>query len=265
MRQNFQRILGIKFFTGDIPELLKLCADGHFIVAPAAPALAELPTNPIYRKSVEKSDFAVIDSSLMVILWKLFTGQNLNRISGPELLRSLLASDELRSEGSSVWIMPSQHEMKINLAWLNKNAIRVTAEECYVAPHYPKGEAISDPELLVWIEARNPRYIFINIGGGTQEPLGLYLKEKLCYRPSIICVGAAIAFVSGIQATIPRWADKCMLGWLCRCLHTPSKFVPRYREALRLIPILAKYRERSVATYVRDSETLSKKVEREHC
>jgi N-acetylglucosaminyldiphosphoundecaprenol N-acetyl-beta-D-mannosaminyltransferase len=247
MRQNFQRILGINFFTGDTSELLNLCAEGHFVVAPAASALAELPTSPIYRESVEKSDFAVTDSSFMVILWKLFTGQSLNRISGPQLLRSLLACNELRKEGSSVWIMPSQREMKINLAWLNKNGVPVTAEQCYVAPHYPKGEAISDLELLVWIEGCKPRYIIINIGGGTQEPLGLYLKENLCYRPSIICVGAALAFLSGIQAKIPRWTDKCMLGWLCRCLHSPSKFVPRYWGALRLAPIMAKYRERSTA------------------
>jgi UDP-N-acetyl-D-mannosaminuronic acid transferase (WecB/TagA/CpsF family) len=259
MRQNFQRILGINFFTGDTSELLKLCQAGHFIVAPAAPALAELPNDPIYRESVERSDFAIVDSSFMVILWKLLTGQSLNRIPGPQLLASLLASDQLRSEGSSIWIMPSKGEMEINLAWLNKNGIPVTTEQCYIAPNYPKGEAVSDLQLLVWIEARKPRYIIINIGGGTQEPLGLYLKENLYYRPSIICVGAAIAFFSGIQAKIPRWAHKCMLGWLCRCLHSPVKFVPRYWRALRLAAIMVKYRGRSVATHISRSELLARK------
>ena len=43
MVQNFKRVLAINFFTGGTSELLKLCAEGHFIVAPAAPALAELP------------------------------------------------------------------------------------------------------------------------------------------------------------------------------------------------------------------------------
>jgi N-acetylglucosaminyldiphosphoundecaprenol N-acetyl-beta-D-mannosaminyltransferase len=259
MKQKFQRILGINFFTGDTPELLTLCSQGHFIVAPAAPALAELPTNPIYRESVEKSDFAITDSSFMVLLWLLLSGQSLRRISGVELLRSLLASDELRDAGNSAWIMPSEREKEINLAWLNRNGIPVTVEQCYVAPHYAKGE-ISDLELLVWIETHKPKYVIINIGGGIQEPLGLYLKENLFYQPSIICVGAAIALLSGIQAKIPTWADKCMLGWLYRCLHAPSKFVPRYRGALRLVPILAKYRERSVATYVPDLDaTLSQK------
>jgi len=246
MAQNFKIVLAINFFTGSTSELLKLCAEGHFIVAPAAPALAALPTDPIYRQSVENSDFAVTDSSFMVIIWKFFTGESLRRISGPRLLRLLLASDQLRAKASSVWIMPSKEETEINRAWLNRNGIPVTAQECYVAPHYPKGKAVCDPKLLAWIEDHKPKYVIINIGGGIQEPLGFYLKENLSYHPSIICVGSAIAFFSGIQANVPPWADKFMLGWLCRCLHSPGKFVPRYWAALRLLPIMAKYGKRSV-------------------
>ena len=257
LKPKFKRILGINFFTGDTPELLDLCSQGNFIVAPAAPALAELPNDPAYRESVEGSDFALTDSSLMVLLWRLLTGQHINRISGPRLLRSLLGSEQLRGPGDSVWIMPSKTESEINVAYLNKIGIPVTDEECYVAPHYKKGEPVSDLDLLVWIEARKPQYVLINIGGGIQEPLGLYLKKNLSYRPSIICVGAAIAFFSGIQARYPLWVDKCMLGWLSRCLHAPAKFVPRYLGALRLIPVMFKYRDRSVVTYVPDSRALT--------
>jgi N-acetylglucosaminyldiphosphoundecaprenol N-acetyl-beta-D-mannosaminyltransferase len=80
-----------------------------------------------------------------------------------------------------------------------------------------------------------------------QERLGFYLMQNLSYRPSIICVGAAVAFLTGIQAYIPTWADAWMLGWLFRCLHAPKKFIPRYWKALQLISILARYRERSCA------------------
>ena len=244
MTRKFQHILGINFFVGDMPDLLGLCAEGHFIVVPAAPAMADLPTNTAYRESVEKSDFAIADSAFMVLIWKLLTGQSLPRISGLKLLRGLLAGDDLRRTGSSLWIMPSKREMEVNLAWLNQHGYPVTPEQSFVAAYYPKG-AISDPSILSWIEARKPPYIIINIGGGTQERLGFYLKENLSYRPSIICIGAAIAFITGLQVPIPEWADGWMLGWLLRCLHEPKKFIPRYWKALRLIPIMHKYRERS--------------------
>ncbi|MCE0522912.1 MAG: WecB/TagA/CpsF family glycosyltransferase [Methylacidiphilales bacterium] len=244
MARKFQRILGINFFVGDMPDLLELCAEGKFVVVPAAPALAELPTDAAYRESVEKSDFAITDSAFMVLLWNLLTGQRVQRISGLKLLRGLLAGEKLRRAGSSLWIMPSKVEMGVNLAWLNENGHPVTVEESFVAPLYSKGP-ISDPAILDWVEARKPPYVIINLGGGVQERLGFYLRENLSYRPSIICVGAAIAFLTGLQASIPDWADAWMLGWLFRCLYAPRKFIPRYWNALHLIPILAKYRERS--------------------
>ncbi len=106
----------------------------------------------------------------------------------------------------------------------SKNGYPVTDEETYIAPIYPRGP-ISDVSILSWIEAHKPRYVIINLGGGVQERLGYYLKSNLSYRPSIICVGAAVAFLTGVQANIPAWADTLMLGWLFRCLHAPSKFI----------------------------------------
>ena len=245
MTRKFQYILGIKFFTGDLDGLLGLCATGGFIVVPSAPTLADLPTDAAYREAVENSDFAITDSGFMVLLWKVLTGQSLPRISGLKLLRGLLAGGELKREGASVWIMPSVAEMEANLAWLNQHGYPVGRDDCRVAPHYPTGP-LSDPELLQLIEEKKPRYIIVNIGGGVQERLGYHLKNQLSYRPAILCVGAAIAFITGLQANIPPWADAARLGWFFRCLHAPGKFIPRYIKALRLVPLLTKYRERSV-------------------
>jgi len=247
MSPPFQQILGIKFYVGDLSGLLDLCAEGRFVVVPAAPALVDLPTDVDYREALEQSDFAITDSGFMVLLWKILTGRSLIRISGLKLLRGLLAKDDLRRPGSSVWIMPTVREMEVNVEWLSRNNYAVTKDSCFIAPVYPKGP-LSDPDLLRFIEARRPQYIIVNIGGGVQERLGLYLKRNLSYQPSIICVGAAIAFITGLQANIPVWADAWMLGWLFRCLHAPRKFIPRTWKGFRLIAILAKYRERSVVT-----------------
>jgi UDP-N-acetyl-D-mannosaminuronic acid transferase (WecB/TagA/CpsF family) len=246
MARKFQRILGINFFVGDMPDLMGLCAEGNFIVMPAAPALTNLPSHPEYRESLEKSDFALTDSAMMVILWKFLTGQSLPRISGLKLLRGLLDGDELKRPGASLWIMPSQSEQDTNLRWLNANGYPVNASDCYIAPFYGKG-AFADAELLRWIEERKAPYINIAIGGGTQERLGLYLRENLSYRPTIICSGAAIGFITGAGARIPMWADSLMLGSIFRTLADPKRFLPRYWQALRLPRLMFKYRDRSVA------------------
>ena len=81
----------------------------------------------------------------------------------------------------------------------------------------------------------------MTLGGGTQERLGLYLRSELNCKPSIHCVGAAIAFLSGDQVQIPRWADRMYLGWLFRCLSDPARYMPRYWDARKLLSLMIRY------------------------
>ncbi len=409
----FRRILGVRFYTGDLPGLIELTRQGGLITVPSAPVLVDLQTDIVHREAVESCDFAVTDSGFMVWLWFLRTGERLHRISGLKYLRALLEDPDFcseqalppprakseeqsaqspdvrrltsvvspppsasppsaldresplaltpsrfaqktasaaqppapttlnfqpitqnvasatQSDSASVpitpnvqpitkvacatfWIMPSARDAEANVAWLKTQGLEVNGDDCYVAPHYPRGP-LADPALLDAVLRRRPRYIVICLGGGVQERLGYYLREALAnggktrggrgeasepfppgpahgaagsasapitpnphpitaaqpppqpsasplalsssryaaplapYRPAIICTGAAIAFLSGRQVNIPPWADRYVLGWLFRCAKEPRKFIPRYRKALRLIPLLFRFRDRSVA------------------
>jgi hypothetical protein len=183
----------------------------------------------------------------MVILWKFLTGQSLPRISGLRLLRGLLEGDELKRPGASLWIMPSPNEQETNLAWLNANGYPVTPDDCFIPPFYGTRGTLADPALLSWVEARKSPYIIIAIGGGVQERVGYYLRENLSYRPSILCIGAAVGFITGAGVRIPVWADRMMLGSIYRTLADPKRFLPRYWQAMQLPALLFKYRDRSVA------------------
>jgi N-acetylglucosaminyldiphosphoundecaprenol N-acetyl-beta-D-mannosaminyltransferase len=61
------------------------------------------------------------------------------------------------------------------------------------------------------------------------------------YRPGIHCIGAAIGFLSGEQVRIPMWVDYLYLGWLWRSVSAPTKFVPRYWKATRLVWLMIRY------------------------
>ena len=67
--------------------------------------------------------------------------------------------------------MPSEEDLEANLRWLNSAGMELTTKNCYIAPHYPKG-GIQDEILLAKIESSRPAYVVINVGGGTQQPLG---------------------------------------------------------------------------------------------
>jgi UDP-N-acetyl-D-mannosaminuronic acid transferase (WecB/TagA/CpsF family) len=240
---RFQRILGVRFLVGDAPQAIaQVSRAGGVVVVPGAPALKNLPHDEGYREALLGADFAIPDSSLMVLLWNFICRDRIPKLSGLKYLRTLIAQNELRSPGASFWVMPTELSVRHNRAWLNQHDIPVADEDLYLAPIY--GAAIDDTELLRRLEQRRPRHVIIAIGGGTQERLGFYLKRNLSYQPAIHCIGAAIAFLSGNQVRIPAFADELGLGWLWRCLSNPKRFGPRYWNARHLIPLMLRYRDR---------------------
>jgi N-acetylglucosaminyldiphosphoundecaprenol N-acetyl-beta-D-mannosaminyltransferase len=244
---EFRQILGIRFYAGDLEGLLDLAAGGAGLIAvPSAPVLARLSHDAAHAEALEKSDFAITDSGLMVILWLLFQGESLRRISGLRFLKALLQRPELRDPGVTFWVMPTAEDARINRNYLRSLDLDVGPHNSYVAPIYARSGPLEDAALLRQVEKLRPKFIVICLGGGAQERLGYYLRRNLPYRPTIACTGAAIGFFSGRQAHIPAWGDRLMLGWLFRTLHAPSQYFPRYCQALALIPLLWRHGARSI-------------------
>lgn len=237
-----RRILGVDFFIGSIDQAAELALAGGLVVSPSAPGLAvDLVKSPAYRDALTTADLAITDSSYMVLLWRLFTGEKLPRHSGLKLIRAVLAREDLKAAGAIFWVMPSPEESARNLAWLQSQGFAATQADTYLAPHYKPGP-IHDAELLSRIAARRPRVVMLCIGGGVQERLGLDLRDHLSYRPGILCLGAAIAFLTGSQVLIPDWADRFYLGWLIRLLARPRTFWRRLWDAVPLAGLIRRHR-----------------------
>jgi exopolysaccharide biosynthesis WecB/TagA/CpsF family protein len=244
-----RRILGVDFFTGPLDEAVKhviaaQAPSATLVVAPSAPGLAvDLVNSTTYREALTTADLALTDSGFMVLLWRGFTGEQLPRHSGLKFLRAVLDRPELKQPGAVFWVMPSAEEDTRNRSWLISQGFPVTTDDVYLAPHYSPGP-VNDDELVRRINARQPRIVMLAIGGGVQERVGLMLRARLGCRPSILCLGAAIAFLTGGQTSIPPWADKLMLGWLLRLLSNPRKFWRRYWDAVGLFRLLRRHRDR---------------------
>ena len=240
---NFHRtILGVSFFGGPAIDAVAAIRGGGLLVSPAAPALKDMDRDAGYRDALLGADIVITDSALMVMVWNLLQRDSLKRLSGLEYLRELLLQPDVRQAGNTFWIMANPKSAATNLKWLAENGISVAPQYVYLAPMY--GAEIADPDLLALLDRLRPQHVLTTIGGGTQERLGLYLKQHLAYRPAIHCIGAAIAFLSGDQVDIPVWGDRFYLGWLLRCLSDPKRFVPRYWGARKLITLMWRYRDR---------------------
>lgn len=236
-----ETILGIKFFNGTVDEAVDaMSSNGGLLVVPAAPALVKILEDEDYRRAVTSADMAIADSGAMVLLWKMFTGRSVERISGLKFLKRLIARLGSHPQERVLWIVPSEDAHEKTIAWLRKVNLTGTAD-FYVAPRYAR--EVRDDALVTKIDNHPLAHIVVGIGGGVQEKLGLFLKQNLRARPAIHCIGAALAFLTGDQPPIPMWADRFYLGWLLRLLRQPGVFGPRYLRASKLPFLIFRYRE----------------------
>jgi N-acetylglucosaminyldiphosphoundecaprenol N-acetyl-beta-D-mannosaminyltransferase len=234
------KILGINFINEPVQKVVEILKNGGLLVVPAAPALINIKKDPDYYKALASADVVIADSGYMVLLWNLFHREKIKKISGLAFLKEFINDEQIKASSDVMLVDPKANEAQHNLNYLRSLGYNVQDGISYLAPMYKK-DHVEDSKLLQIIENKRPAHIIINLGGGTQEKLGAYLKENLSYRPAIICTGAAIAFLTGQQARIPTWGDRFFLGWLFRCIRNPKLYVPRYLKAFQLAAFMFRY------------------------
>lgn len=239
-------ILGIPFFAGDLDCAIASAIRGGLILAPSGPGLAvDLCRDQAYATALHSADLILPDSGLMSLWWNFLYGKKegrINRISGLLFLKNFISTQLGSLMQDSFWIMPNRSQDTANRQWLaSAHGLSVSDDHVYVAPIYEDSGPIEDPLLLELLAEKHYRVVIINLGGGVQERLGLFLRENLPNRPTILCTGAALAFLSGQQVQIPSWADRSSLGWLFRCFSHPARFVPRYWRARKLLGLLLRH------------------------
>ena len=224
------KIFDIIFIDANYNYLKKLLDKGGLLVAPSGPGLASIKNDIKYYHSLKNANIVLFDSSYLCLLLKIIKNINVKKFSGLLFLKKFLSS--LKNTKEKIFLVdPSESESNANKKYFKKLNINKIYQ--YVSPIYKK-DKIFDIKLLNRIKKIRPKYIIINLGGNVQEVLGYYLKKNLNYKPSIICTGAAIAFLTKKQAQIPDFLDKLHLGWMVRCIFNPLKFIPRYLTAFKL-------------------------------
>ena len=225
----------IRFNNIDAKNFDRCISKKGLFVFPAGPALASIQKSNEYYKSIQRADLVFFDSGFFVLLLKIFKNINVKKFSGYKFLGLFFDYLKLNKKKSIFSIDPSFEFSKSNKSYFKNLGLKKIYN--YIAPKYNSSE-LTDKKLLNLLNKVKPNFILINIGGGTQEILGLYLKEKLGFKPTILCTGAAISFFTKDQAPINNFIDKFYLGWLLRLIFNPLIFFKRYIFGLKLIPMV---------------------------
>lgn len=230
-------LFDIRFVDGSYPEIRQRLDQGGLMVAPAAPALATIKSDKRYYSALKQGDCVIFDSGLLCLLLRVIKGMRVRKLSGLAFLRGFLSDVSRCKPGELFLIDPDETNSMANHLLLRQSGYDIDRSHQYVAPMYEQGR-VEDPLLLEALQRLQPRYIIVGLGGGVQEVLGAYLRTNLDYSPAILCTGAAMAFLTGSQASIPPILDRLYLGWLARCVSDPRRFVPRYWRGFKLVPML---------------------------
>ena len=219
----------IKFYSGDYDQIKYEFDKGGVLVAPAASALANIDTDKQYYTSLKNSKIAILDSGFFCILLRIFRFQKVKKLSGFLFLKTFL--DNFKNQQKILFIDPSKKSNILNIKFLKSK--KIINFKTYIAPNYNK--KFIDLKLLKLINNYKPKYIVINIGGGSQEPLAIYINKNIKYNASIMCTGAALAFMTGEQAPINKFIDKVYLGWLTRIIWNPKLYLGRILKSFKII------------------------------
>ena len=165
------------------------------------------------------------------MLLRIFKNEKINKFSGYLFLKLLLENQKFKNKKFFL-IDPNLYEKNKNMNLLRLN--KIYNKESYCAPLYNLSN-YKDYKLLKKIKLFKPDIIIINIGGGIQEPLGEFIKKNLKRNTIIICTGAAIGFLTKVQAPITTFYDKYYLGWAVRLVHKPTNYFPRIIKSINLL------------------------------
>ena len=235
MNKSLINFYNIKFYNCSFKQILSIIDKGGYLVAPAASSLSKIKTNKKYYNSLIHSRVAILDSGFFCILLRIFKGIKVKKLSGYLFLKKFLEHN-FKKKKLFLNVDPSHMESKYNLAYFKKK--KKSNVFSYVAPKY--NNKIEDKKLLKLINKIKPDYVLINLGGEIQEILAQYLEKKVNYKVSILCTGAAIAFLTKRQAPINDFIDKYYLGWFVRLLYDPLKYYSRILDSINLITLFIK-------------------------
>ena len=228
----FQKIAFNNIQKKDINMYIK---QKKLFVFPSGSGIPLIAEDKKYYLSLKKADYVFFDSGFFVLLLRILKNIKVNKFSGFKFLYIFFNYLKKNKNKKIFCIDPNILFSKSNQKYLKKIGLKKIYS--YVAPSY-KSSNLIDKKLIKKINKIKPDYILTNIGGGTQEILGFYLKKNLKNKTTIICTGGAISFFTGDQAPITKFIDKIYLGWLVRLIFNPLLFYKRYLYALRLFPMV---------------------------
>jgi N-acetylglucosaminyldiphosphoundecaprenol N-acetyl-beta-D-mannosaminyltransferase len=227
-----QRFAGVDFDLASIDEILedlKLRVDAvpfAYAVTPNVDHIVRLhdnrdPWQLTLRSAYRGARWRLCDSRILARLAS-FRGVHLPVVTGSDLTARLFA--EVIEPGNVVCIIGGDAS---TVSVLERQFAGVGFVQ-----HIPPMGLRDDREALEraadFVVSSRARYTFIVVGSPQQEMLAQIVNNRGNAIGTGLCVGAAIAFLTGDVRRAPLWMQRNALEWAHRLFSDPSRLWRRY-------------------------------------
>ncbi|MGA7537511.1 MAG: WecB/TagA/CpsF family glycosyltransferase [Steroidobacteraceae bacterium] len=194
-----------------------------YAVTPNVDHLIRYHEDAAYRELYRGADYVLLDSRFAAYLLRAIKGLKLPVCPGADLLPKLLGTivkpaDRLVLVGGTVdqaqtlarqYGLSNLHHHNPPMGFIND---RPAVEQC-----------------LEFIEHASPfRFCFVVVGSPQQELLAYELKARARARGLVLCLGASLNFLTGVERRAPPWLRHVGFEWLYRLLQDPRRLARRY-------------------------------------
>jgi exopolysaccharide biosynthesis WecB/TagA/CpsF family protein len=176
-----------------------------------------------FRAAYAAATFVLLDSRVLARMVRIRSGLSLKVCPGSDVTDRLFA-EVIRPEDVVVMIGGTEAQAAQLAAQRGLRQLR----------HYnPPMGFIRDEravdECLAFVERHGPfRFCLLAVGAPQQEFLAQRLQERGRARGLVLCVGASVNFLTGVERRAPRWMQRAGLEWAFRLMQDPGRLARRY-------------------------------------
>ena len=221
---NSTFVLGVRIDKVTFQEAVDTCKKlidsnkRHYVVTPNPEIIVSAQKNSQFKEILNGSDLSIPDGIGIIWLSKIFGDSIPQRVSGIDLLESLV---QVASEsGLGVFLLGGQEGVAEKASKVLKSRypnLRI------VGTFAGDGAGSGDREVLKKIGQSHIDILAVAYGPGKQERWIKRNIEKIDVKLAI-GVGGSLDFISMEKRRAPKWVQNIGLEWLFRLVNEPSRW-----------------------------------------
>ncbi len=194
-----------------------------YVVTPNVDHFIRYCEDRSFRALYRSAEYTLLDSRVVALAMWLFKHARFTVCTGSDLTAELLG--RVAAPADPIVLIGGSMAQAAKLA----ARYRLTNVRWHNPPMGFINDDAATESCLSFIEAQSPfRFCFLAVGSPQQEAVAQRLHARGKARGLVLCVGAAVNFLTDAERRAPLWMQQSALEWLHRLLQDPQRLVRRY-------------------------------------